>query len=139
MRDHGIHQGADGSPKYSFHNLCEESPAEYKDTYIHGGPFHKHLTTLNGIGKMFSKYFLWCCLHQHRNTDPKKEFFLFPSDHGQTLHELPEMTAPHYIAAMRNLSSIRNGNEINAVNVHDFMLKPAMEHDHCMLLLMWLH
>ena len=139
MEDHGIPQGCDGSPAFAFHTLKEQNPVDYDDTHLHAGPFHKHLKTLNSIGTMFCHTHLWHCLHGHRDTDPKKEFFLFPSDPGQTLHELPEMTAPHYVAAMRNLSAMKQGEPISAVNVHDFMLERALEHDHCMIILMWLH
>lgn len=138
MVDHGVHQGADGSPKHSFHTLRDDSDRDYINTYVHGGGFHKHLAVLNGLGKKFADSHLWYFLHGHRNTDPKKEFFLFPSDPGQTLHELPEMTAPHYVAAIRNVASLK-GNAITAVDVHDFMLQRALEHDHCMVVLMWLH
>jgi hypothetical protein len=51
------------------------------------------------------------------------------------------MTAPHYIMAMRALSSRRGSSAepISAVDVHDYMLKRVHAHDICMIILQWLH
>ena len=138
MCHHGIGQGSDGSPSYSFHTLKDVNPEQYKDTHIHSGPFHKHLKSLNALGKMFSYTHLWHCLHKHRDTDDKKSFYLFPGDPGQTLIEQPEMTAPHYVAAARAYSK-NSGKSISSVGVHDWMLERAGQFDICHAILMWLH
>lgn len=138
MEDHGAHQGSDGAPSYAFHTLRDQNPSDYKNTEIHSGPFHKHLKTLNALGKMFSYTHLWSLLHGHRDTDKKKMFYLFPGDPGQTLYEQPEMTAPHYVAAARTISRLKD-RDISPIDVHDWMLRRAKQHDVCHSILMWLH
>ena len=95
MCGHDISQGSDGAPLYSFHTLKDLNPKQYIDTHIHSGPY---LKSLNALGKMFSYTHLWHYLHEHRNMDNKKNFYLFPGDPGQTLIKQQEMTAPHYVA-----------------------------------------
>jgi hypothetical protein len=139
MESLGINMGADGSPVFSWLGMRSKDPEHFNECYLHSGPFHRLMSALKAIGLKFADTHLWWFLDSHRNTDPKKEFYLYPSDPGQTLHETPEMTAPHYIIAARTLSNLQNGDPISAVDVHAFMLQRASEHDHCMVVLMWLH
>jgi hypothetical protein len=78
------------------------------------------------------KYFL----HPFRDTDKKKDWYLNPGDPGQTALEQPEMTDAHYVMAMRGLSKLKQGQPISAVDVDDYMLERAQDHDLCMTVLM---
>jgi len=139
MEDHGICQGCDGSPAYAFHTLKSDNARKYENTFLHSGSFHMHMKTLNAIGTMFSSTHLWHCLDIYRDTDKKKEFYLFPSDPGQTILEQPEMALPHYVAAARSLSAQDNNKEISAIDVHEYMLERACHYNICHIILMWLH
>jgi hypothetical protein len=139
LEDLGIATGGDGAPSNTF--ILEErlNPEEYKDIQNFAGGFHNLLNLLQKNGHRFAKTHLWDYLEPFRNSDKKKYWFLFPGDPGQTLHELPEMIGAHYVSAIRELSLIRRGEAISPVEVHDHMLERALEHDHCMIVLMWLH
>jgi hypothetical protein len=140
MESLGINMGADGSPVFSWLNMRDKSPEDFDDCYLYNGPFHNLMAALGAIGKKFVDTHLSIFLSQHRDSEKKQEFYLYPSDPGQTLYETPEMTTPHYVLAARTVTRIKNGEAISAVDVHDFMLQRAFQYDHCMIVLvMWLH
>jgi hypothetical protein len=139
MDDCGITTGGDGAPSHTFLGLEAADPEAFANVNNQSGGFHNHLNLQQRIGCRFAESHLRDYLHPFRDTDKKKDWFLSPGDPGQTLLEQPEMSAAHYVIAMRNLSRIRLGESMSAVDVHDFMLERALEFDHCMVVLMWLH
>jgi hypothetical protein len=139
MENCGIATGGDGSPSYTFDVMAAADPMAYEHLKNHTGGFHQCLNTHQSIGTRFADTHLRDFIHPFRNTDPKKEWFLFPGDPGQTQQELPEMTAAHYVTAARHISKKLNGEAVSAVDVHNHMLERSGEHDICMVTLMWLH
>jgi hypothetical protein len=121
--------------------MAAADPMAFEHLKNHTGGFHQHLNTHQSIGTRFTDTHLRKFIHPFRNTDPKKDWFLFPGDPGgQTQRELPEMTAAHYsMTAARHVSKKENGKAISSINVHDHMLERATEHDICMVVLMWLY
>ena len=139
MENCGIATGGDGSPSYTFDVMAAADPMAYQHLKNHTGGFHQCLNTHQSIGTRFADTHLREFIHPFRNTDPKKEWFLFPGDPGQTQQELPEMTAAHYVTAARQVAMKKNGEAVSSVDVHAHMLERAAEHDICMVILMWLH
>jgi hypothetical protein len=139
MDDCGITTGGDGAPSHTFLCLEAADPEAHRNINNQSGGFHNLLNCKQRVGCRFGDSHLRDCLHPFRDADPKKDWFLHPGDPGQTLLEEPEMSAAHHVIAMRNLSRIRQGESMNAADVHNFMLERAQESDHCMVVLMWLH
>jgi hypothetical protein len=139
MDDCGITTGGDGAPSHTFLGLEAADSEALQNVNNQSGGFHNHLNLQQAIGCRFAESHLRDCLHPFRDTDKKKDWSLNPRDPGQTLLEQPKMSAAHCVIAMRNLSRIRLGGSMSAADVHDFMLERALESDHCMVVLMWLH
>lgn len=139
LEDLGISTAGDGAPSNTFILQERMDPDAYKDIQNWAGGFHNLLNHQQKMGTRFGDPFLRDYLHPFRDTDKKKDWFLIPGDPNQTLLEQPEMTSAHYVMAMRNLSKIKKGAPISPVDVHNHMLSRALEHDHCMIVLLWLH
>jgi hypothetical protein len=88
MEDCGIVTGGDGSPSYTFGIMAAADPVAYKDIKNHSGGFHLFLNSHQSIGARFADTHLRDFLHPFRDTDPKKDWFLFPGDPGQTQRTL---------------------------------------------------
>jgi hypothetical protein len=131
MEDLGVTIAGDGSPSYTFltlkagksiHNFC--------------GGFHWDLNVKQRHGFRFGNSHLKYFLHPFRDTDKKKDWYLNPGDPNQTALKQPEMTVAHDVTAMRGLSKVKNREPISAVDVDDWMLQCALDHNLCMTVLM---
>jgi hypothetical protein len=136
MEDLGISIAGDGYPSYTFLTLRAANPDGYKNIHNFIGGFHWDLNMKQRHGLRFGDSHLKYFLHPFRDTDKKKDWYLSPGDPGQTSLEQPEMTDAHYVMAMRGLSKVKHGQPMSAVDVDDWMLERAQEHDLCMTVLM---
>lgn len=136
MEDLGITIAGDGSPSYTFLTLKAGNPDGFKNIHNFCGGFHWDLNMKQRHGFRFGDSHLKYFLHPFRDTDKKKDWYLNPGDPNQTSLEQPEMTDAHYVTAMRGLSKLKKGDPISAVDVDDWMLERALDHDLCMTVLM---
>jgi hypothetical protein len=136
MEELGITIDGDGGPSYTFLTLRAGDPDAFKDIHNFSGGFCWDLNMKELHGLWFGDPHLRYFLHPFRDTGKKKDWYLFPGDPGQTALEQPEMTDAHYLMAMHSLSKIKKGKPISAVDVDDWMIERAIDHDLCMTVLM---
>jgi hypothetical protein len=136
MEDLGIMMAGDGGPAYTFLCLAAANPNDVEHIHNYVGGFHWDLNVKQRHGLRFGDSHLKYFLHPFRDTDKKKDWYLNPGDPCQTALEQPEMTDSHYVMAMRGLSKVKGGEPISAVEVDEYMLERALEHDLCMTVLM---
>eukprot|EP00984_Skeletonema_dohrnii_P023497 scaffold12591_cov167-Skeletonema_dohrnii-CCMP3373.AAC.1 len=124
--------GVDGAPAATCQKqLAQNAIDGYKEYPKHmlvsAGGFHTVMKTLNAAGELFEEM-LTHFVSAWRESIDRQKWFLFPTDPRQREKEHPWYLIAHYLDAAVKLSEHKDGADVSANDVNEFMLERAKQY-----------